>query len=306
MSDEPDVGGSPATGAARKGRGGRRIRATDPVEARREAVSKTLSWMLRHHAEDCGLSIRSDGFCPVQQVLATKEMRKLKATFAELQEVVARCPKQRFSLVQENLSSGAFASSSSAAAIDSSDSSQDLTGWMIRANQGHSAKTAALLADDALLERITEENASTVTCCVHGTYFSAWPLICRTGGLKRMSRAHVHFASGELGSDHVRSGLRSSAQILCYLDVTKALAEGLPLFRSANGVLLSPGFGDEGIVPLRLFSRFVEAKTGKAVEVVTTDDAKKPAEGEGSGAGASSVVTAAAGAGSASAADDKA
>jgi hypothetical protein len=43
------------------------------------------------------------------------------------------------------------------------------------------------------------------------------------------------------GSHEVISGMRTTAQFYVYLDVAAALAAGLPLYRSANGVILSPG-----------------------------------------------------------------
>lgn len=41
-------------------------------------------------------------------------------------------------------------------------------------------------------------------------------------------------------------GMRSSAQVLIYLDVQKALDDGIPLFLSANSVVLTPGIGPKG------------------------------------------------------------
>jgi 2'-phosphotransferase len=48
--------------------------------------------------------------------------------------------------------------------------------------------------------------------------------------------------------------------VLIYLDVAKALADGIPLFESTNGVILSPG-NASGCVPALYFSRVVERKT---------------------------------------------
>ena len=94
---------------------------------------------------------------------------------------------------------------------------------------------------------------------VHGTYRACWPAI-RKSGLSRMKRRHVHFATA-VDPSRVVSGMRQSAAVFVYLDAPRALSAGLPLFRSANGVILSPGFGD-GVVPPALFLRVVDAASG--------------------------------------------
>jgi len=97
---------------------------------------------------------------------------------------------------------------------------------------------------------------------VHGTYFAAWKTI-KTDGLSRMTRNHIHFAIGEIGADGVISGMRSSAQVLIYLDVQKALDDGVPLFVSSNSVVLSPGVGDRGVIGPEYFLAVVKASDRK-------------------------------------------
>jgi hypothetical protein len=99
---------------------------------------------------------------------------------------------------------------------------------------------------------------------VHGTYWRAWERI-RTLGLSRMTRNHIHFAQGVPGTAGVISGMRASAEVLVFLDVPAALAAGIPLFRSANGVLLSPGLGPAGTILPSFFARAVDARTGTEV-----------------------------------------
>lgn len=122
-----------------------------PEERERTRVSKTLSWMLRHNAAECGLTVRADGFAPLAQVLAHAKLRGVP--IALIEDIVAKCPKQRFSL-----------------------SADEETGdRLIRANQGHSGATAAALDDEAMMTRVTD--ASTLPICVHGTYHSHWASI---------------------------------------------------------------------------------------------------------------------------------
>lgn len=135
--------------------------------------------------------------------------------------------------------------------------------FQIRATQGHSIQTIA--SDTSLLTPITLDDASSIpTTCVHGTFYGAWPLILRSGGLKRMGRNHVHFASGpslaEIGitehgeedgnvgkSDKVISGMRNDAQLLIYIDLKRCLEDikkiGVEMlwWKSENGVILTEG-----------------------------------------------------------------
>jgi len=58
--------------------------------------------------------------------------------------------------------------------------------------------------------------------------------------------------------------MRSSSQVLIYLNVEKCLASGIPLFLSNNGVVLSPG-NAEGCIPVEFFERVLDAKSKKKV-----------------------------------------
>jgi 2'-phosphotransferase len=205
----------------------------------------------------------------------------MKVTFAEIREAVTENDKQRFKLIRiDEAGAGDGASkeddgtekdaetksqpSKSAAKVNEDD---DPRNYLIRANQGHSIRTIA--ADDLLTRILPTDPAENIpSIAVHGTTHAAWPAIVASGGLKPMGRNHVHFASGlpaglkpeshqsssssktttdEREEDTattaapVISGMRNSSTILIFLDVARALAAGLELYRSANGVILSPG-----------------------------------------------------------------
>jgi 2'-phosphotransferase len=78
-----------------------------------------------------------------------------------------------------------------------------------------------------------------------------------------MTRNHIHFAKGLPGDSGVISGMRSSAQVLIYLNVPLALQDGVPLLLSANGVILSPGI--KGVIAPKYFLKAVDAKTGEVI-----------------------------------------
>ncbi|TYG50225.1 hypothetical protein ES288_D10G157300v1 [Gossypium darwinii] len=117
--------------------------------------------------------------------------------------------KQRFSLLEEN---GEL---------------------LIRANQGHTVMT---VESKRLLKQIL--SADEVQFCVHGTYKRNLESILESG-LKRMKRLHVHFSSGLPTDGEVISGMRRDVNVLIYLDVRKALEEGMKLYISDNKVILT-------------------------------------------------------------------
>ncbi|KAI9694963.1 MAG: hypothetical protein M1822_000580 [Bathelium mastoideum] len=232
-------------------------------------------------------------------------MLSLKVTFSELRTIVAQNDKQRFSLIpksslkqtsttvpDDDAATAATGDDPSVVfqatgANDMSDISDDPVDFLIRANQGHSLSVDT----EGLLEPINLANAPAL--CVHGTTHHAWPLILESGGLKRMTRTHVHFAAGlpegmqmlpddkntnqsegtegSAGSSvqpraaPVISGMRSTSSILIYIDLSSALSSGLQFFRSENGVLLSAGDNETGIIPSKFFKRVEERTEGLGV-----------------------------------------
>ena len=203
---------------------------------------------------------------------------------------MAEDDKQRFSLIPLSASPSNKAiptdDQATSSALKTSDepetivqpeihASDDPSEYLIRANQGHSIAVES----EGLLQPVTD--ADIPDTVVHGTTHGAWPLIVQTGGLKRMTRTHVHFASGlpagfksvadeQTGpnaqhgdakvSEPVISGMRNSSSVLVFLDIHKAMAAGLKFWRSENGVILCEGDAD-GVIALDCFKK-VEDRTG--------------------------------------------
>ncbi|OJD17800.1 hypothetical protein AJ78_02153 [Emergomyces pasteurianus Ep9510] len=251
--------------------------------SREVAVSKALSYILRHAAEREGVKIDSHGYANVADVLAWRKLKSLKVTLPEILNAVSTSDKQRFGL----LYNPPHQTTSSSPPPPSTDSSgQDIsatastqttaqalaandpepTHYLIRATQGHSIKTveAASLLQKLSLSAESSDDASNPPLpdtVVHGTYHAAWPSILAYGGLRCMSRNHIHFATGPAlssvlpkgrggpvavmpparGAGGVISGMRADAQILIYIDLKRALEAGVPFWRSENGVILSEG-----------------------------------------------------------------
>jgi len=200
-----------------------------PLTKEREVgVSKYLAYLLRHGAVKEGLDITDEGWVLVSEVLQLPSAKKDRITEADIRSIVQKNDKQRFALKEDN---------------------QRL--W-IRANQGHT------MAVEVEMTPITSVQDLPGGVAVHGTYKKAWPDI-KLSGLSPMSRNHVHFAVGLPGDSGVISGMRTSAEILIYLDVEKCLQDSIPLFLSANNVVLSPGNADR-LIPTTYFKYVLNSK----------------------------------------------
>ena len=98
-----------------------------------------------------------------------------------------------------------------------------------RATQGHSVQLA-----EPVLQRI--DHASEAPTAIHVTSQDTWHKIQRDGYLRRMKRTHIHFASKQtLGRKN------SWANCFLKLDIESALADGVALYLSTNGVVLCEG-----------------------------------------------------------------
>ena len=62
-------------------------------------MSKALSKVLRHDAQNLGINIRSDGFCNLDEVMSCKYIKKMNPTLGDIQAVVEDNNKKRFELI---------------------------------------------------------------------------------------------------------------------------------------------------------------------------------------------------------------
>jgi len=148
-------------------------------------VSKALTNVLRHSARQNGIAIDDRGWVSLADALAflnggapgAMPWVSLAVTEEEVREVVSSSDKKRF----EILDAGP-------------------PGPLIRAAQGHSM--AGIEPDLALV------SSAEVPCAVHGTYWAAWKRI-EHEGLRKMSRNHIHLATGPPADEAVVSGMRA-------------------------------------------------------------------------------------------------
>lgn len=80
-----------------------------------------------------------------------------------------------------------------------------------------------------------------------------------------MSRQHIHLAPYLSLSEH-RITPRPNSTLLIYLDLEKLLRSDIPIYTSANGVVLTPGNGD-GVVRKEYWKKAERVVKGERVVV---------------------------------------
>lgn len=230
--------------------------------------------------------------------LQNRNIRSLKTSLPEIRDIVASNEKQRFSLIHISALESSN-TNTNISSVPDSNNDNDPTHYLIRANQGHSIP---LDTSDLLTPITLDDPSSLPDVVVHGTRHDAWPLILESGGLKRMGRNHVHFATGvpeqlqtlfreksspshddsttttnnanenpeanendaittlpeDKPTPTILSGMRNSSTLLIYINLRSALAAGLKFYKSENGVVLSEGEAENGVVGVQFFEKVVE------------------------------------------------
>jgi 2'-phosphotransferase len=171
------------------------------------ALSKTMSWLLRHGIVEKGLAMDVAGFIPVADMLALPEFTGY--SFDQIKQVVDTNDKKRFQMVEKT------------------DPTTNLPVWLIRANQGHSTEVGAQIVDG---ECLTLTQFPPNTYGYHATTEDAW-LVIQKEGLKPMSRKHVHLAMQPDAS----AGLRKNRPVILQVDLTPEII----WYVSANNVILT-------------------------------------------------------------------
>jgi putative RNA 2'-phosphotransferase len=162
-------------------------------------VSKYLSKHLRHAPQDLGLALQPGGWVAVDELLAATRRHGFPITFDELVECVETNDKQRFAF--------------------------DVSGEMIRANQGHSVEVDLQL-----------EAGDPPATLYHGTVERFLPSILESG-LVRGRRHHVHL-SGDVATAR-KVGSRRGQPVVLVVDAGRMHRDGRVFLRSANGVWLT-------------------------------------------------------------------
>jgi putative RNA 2'-phosphotransferase len=168
-------------------------------EQRLVRMSKFLSKHLRHEPERIGLALEAGGWVRVDDLLDACARARFAISREELDEVVARNSKQRFSF--------------------------DASGERMRANQGHSVAVDLQLEPQPPPEIL-----------FHGTGERSVPDILREG-LQKRSRHHVHLSPDIATARAV--GARHGRPVVLEVAAGAMHRAGHAFFRSENGVWLT-------------------------------------------------------------------
>lgn len=161
-------------------------------------ISKYLSKHLRHEPAALGLELAAGGWVEVEALLAACAKHNFPITRAQLDEVVAKNSKKRFSF--------------------------DDSGRLIRANQGHSVEV------DLQLEPTVPPPV-----LYHGTAQRNLNAILQDG-LQKMARHHVHLSRDR--ETAVMVGKRHGKPVVFAVDTQAMARDGFLFYVSDNGVWL--------------------------------------------------------------------
>jgi putative RNA 2'-phosphotransferase len=163
------------------------------------ALSKWMSWALRHDPTAAGITLDHAGWTSVDALLEAAARQGQRMTRTELEAVVANNEKKRF-LISDD-------------------------GCTIRANQGHSVPVD--LGLDPLIPPCQ---------LFHGTADRFIAAILREG-LRRQARQHVHLSADRMTATAV--GTRHGRPVILIVAAERMHSDGHVFYRSANGVWLT-------------------------------------------------------------------
>jgi len=167
-------------------------------EQRLIRISKYLSKHLRHRPERLDLTLEPGGWVSVVALLGACRQAGFPLSRRELEQVVARNDKRRFSF--------------------------DRALTRIRAVQGHSVEVDLGL-----------EPATPPPTLFHGTSVRAVDQI-RREGLLPMGRHHVHLSTDRVTA--ARVGARRGTAVVLVLDAARMVSDGHHFYETDNGVWL--------------------------------------------------------------------
>ena len=163
-----------------------------------KAISKSLSYWLRHAPEAGGLTLDANGWAPLDAVLGAFARMGQILLVSDIERVVRESDKQRFELSAE--------------------------GTSIRARQGHSVEVDAGWVPSKAPQTL-----------YHGTV-DRFVAAILAEGLRPGKRQHVHL-SGDLETARI-VGMRRGEPVLLAIAASQLEADGGQFLLSSNGVWL--------------------------------------------------------------------
>lgn len=167
----------------------------------REQLSRTVSYILRHHPEDFDLALAADGSVEVVALISALQGKFSNLDYGDIERLVAEDEKGRFSLLAG--------------------------GRRIRANYGHSI---------AGIEPGSEQ-IEPPDILYHGTAHRFRESIL-SRGLKPMNRNYVHLSETKKEAENVGKR-RDDDPLILQVYARKVCAEGHPFYRTGRGIYLT-------------------------------------------------------------------
>lgn len=172
----------------------------------KKALSKTLSYILRHHPEDFNLKMEIDGTVMIDKLVkALREDKRFEdIKINDIEELVKKDPKSRFSLIKKN------------EAIK-----------LIRANYGHSIAWVnidynSVIPPKHLYHGTNEKNSKKIL----------------EDGIKKMNRNYVHLSKTK--KQAVKVGKRRTSQpVILKVNAQQMYEDGHKFFKTDSDILLT-------------------------------------------------------------------
>lgn len=201
------------------------LKSTKEIQNNEVKLSKTMSYILRHEAKELGIQMDDNARILLSDLLAQPEFENV--SFDMIKKIVDDNNKKRFEIetINGNL--------------------------MIRAVQGHSKEFNEIIDETKLMEEIRVP----LEKCIHGTNEKAWEII-KYEGIKTQSRMHIHCAISEPEDRQVISGMRLDTNVMIYVDMEKAMNDGIKFYLSKNKVILTNG--KNGILEPKYFKKVIK------------------------------------------------
>ena len=128
--------------------------------------------------------------------------------------------------------------------------------YYIRANNGHSEDVNKLLKPEKFLTRIYTYLNEPENNCIHETFTEDIKSIMENGITKMNDEDYIRFESSMNSKSAIHEGY-PKPDILLYIDMEKALQDGVKFYVSKNGVILTKG-NQEGILEPKYIKHVVE------------------------------------------------
>ena len=170
-----------------------------------QLAGRKLVRLLRHIGLSYGLRFDSEGYVLIQEILRCQFVNNFKLSMDELDWIIDNNNKKRLGYNEDRTK--------------------------IRCHQGHSRDISSLLDPEKIYKRVSD--STEIIPCMHGTYTVNLRGI-NIDGLLPMDRHMIHMTNR-------RDFFRKSVEVVIYIDVEKAIKDGMIFYVSGNGVILSNG-----------------------------------------------------------------